>query len=165
MTYETPQKVWTILEQPCVTFSNKIGQTLATTRKGNMSISEYIVKMKSLVDEMKPIDEEEQVPYILARLDIEFNPMISVLCARVKSICDGPTEFPGDHRRKNQKRERSRKKNEEGRSEEVSFFCIHHKQFNTEFRLIYPNQAQAHLPQLLQRPMANPVHGILPPTS
>jgi hypothetical protein len=75
-----------------------------------MSISEYIVKMKSLVDEMKPIDEEEQVPYILARLDIEFNPVISVLCARVKSICDGPTEFPGDHRRKNRKRERSRKK-------------------------------------------------------
>jgi hypothetical protein len=64
VTYETPQKVWTILEQPCVTFSNKNGQTLATTRKGNMSISEYIAKMKSLADEMasaktkKQIDEE-----------------------------------------------------------------------------------------------------------
>jgi hypothetical protein len=36
------------------------------TRKGNLSISEYVTKMKALADEMasarKPIDEEELAP-------------------------------------------------------------------------------------------------------
>jgi hypothetical protein len=56
--------------------------TLATTRKGNVPIFKYIVKMKSLADEMasaKPIDEE-LVSYILAGLDIEFNLVVSALC-------------------------------------------------------------------------------------
>jgi hypothetical protein len=46
---------------------------LATTQKGNLSITEYANKMRVLGDEMaaarKPLDEEEMVSYILASLD------------------------------------------------------------------------------------------------
>jgi hypothetical protein len=63
---------------------------LATTRKDDMSISEYITKMKSLADEMtsakKKVDDEELVSYILAGLDEEYNPMVSALLARVKQV-------------------------------------------------------------------------------
>jgi hypothetical protein len=50
--------------------------TLATTQKGNMSISEYIGKMKSLVDKMTLAGkalEEELVSYFLAGLDFDYN--------------------------------------------------------------------------------------------
>jgi hypothetical protein len=82
----TPQKVWTILEEIYVSHSRAriihTRITLATTRKGNVPIFKYIVKMKSLADEMasaKPIDEE-LVSYILVGLDIEFNLVVSALC-------------------------------------------------------------------------------------
>jgi hypothetical protein len=47
---------------------------LATMRKGNMTITEYVNKMRALGDEMsaagKPLDYEEMVSYILAGLDM-----------------------------------------------------------------------------------------------
>jgi hypothetical protein len=52
----TPKDVWSLLEQTYVsqsrtrTVNTRIA--LATTRKGNMVVSEYITKMKSLADEM-----------------------------------------------------------------------------------------------------------------
>jgi hypothetical protein len=43
-------------------------------RKGNMTITEYVNKMRALGDEMsaagKPLDYEEMVSYILAGLDM-----------------------------------------------------------------------------------------------
>lgn len=66
---------------------------LAMTRKGNLSISEYVTKMKALADEMasarKPIDEEELVSYILAGLDEEYNPVVSALVAQKDSVSVG----------------------------------------------------------------------------
>jgi hypothetical protein len=48
-----------------------------------MSISDYIVKMKSLADEMtsagKALEEEELVSYILAGLVFDYNPVVSVI--------------------------------------------------------------------------------------
>jgi glutathionylspermidine synthase len=88
--YTTPQEVWNMLEQtyavqsPARTVNTRIA--LAMTRKGNLSISEYVAKMKALADEMasarKPIDEEELVSYILAGLDEEYNPVVSALVAQ-----------------------------------------------------------------------------------
>jgi hypothetical protein len=50
---------------------------LATTQKGNLSISEYLAKMKSFVDDMasagKALEEEELVSYILTGLDFDYN--------------------------------------------------------------------------------------------
>lgn len=47
--------------------------TLATTRKGNITVAKYIAKMKFLVDQMtsakKTNDDEELVSYILGGHD------------------------------------------------------------------------------------------------
>jgi hypothetical protein len=92
--YDTPQEVWSLLEQ---TYSSQSRArtvdtriALATTRKDDMSISEYIIKMKSLADEMasakKNVDDEELVSYILAGLDEEYNPVVFALLARVEPV-------------------------------------------------------------------------------
>jgi hypothetical protein len=63
------------------------------TRKGNLSISEYVAKMKALADEMasarKPIDEEELVSYILVGLDEEYNHVVFALVAQKDSVSFG----------------------------------------------------------------------------
>ena len=55
-----------------------------------MSVEEYISKMRALADEMavagKPIDDEELVSYICTRLDLEYNPIIMSVLARVELI-------------------------------------------------------------------------------
>ena len=91
---ETPQEVWSQLQKTYAsqsrarTVNTRIA--LATTRKGNMTMSEYVAKMKSLADEMasakKNIDEEELVSYILAGLDEEYNSVVSALVARVEPV-------------------------------------------------------------------------------
>jgi hypothetical protein len=67
--------------------------TLTTTQKGNMSISDYIVKMKSLAYEIasagKALEEEELVSYILAGLVFDYNPVVSVIVACVEPISIG----------------------------------------------------------------------------
>lgn len=66
---------------------------LATTPKGNMSVAEYIGKMKTLADEMasagKPLEEEELVSYILSGLDMEYNPIVSTLVGRAEPASVG----------------------------------------------------------------------------
>jgi hypothetical protein len=66
---------------------------LATTQKGNMSISEYIAKIKPFVDEMAPagkgLEDEELVSYILAGLDFDYNPIVSAIVAHVEPISVG----------------------------------------------------------------------------
>jgi hypothetical protein len=63
---------------------------LATTQKDNLSITEYVNKMRMLADEMvvagKPLDDEEMVSYILAGLDLEYNYVVSVVVTRIKPI-------------------------------------------------------------------------------
>jgi hypothetical protein len=60
--------------------------SLATMKKGNNSIAEYVSKAHTLADEMtlaaKKIDDEELISYILAGLDYEYNPVVSSLVAR-----------------------------------------------------------------------------------
>jgi hypothetical protein len=66
---------------------------LSTTKKGDMSVSKYIAKMKALTDEMasagKKLDDEDLVSYILAGLDSDFDPVISTVSARVEAITVG----------------------------------------------------------------------------
>jgi hypothetical protein len=66
---------------------------LSTTKKGDMSISKYVAKMKALADEMasvgKKLDDEDLVSYILAGLHSDFEPVISVVSARVEAITVG----------------------------------------------------------------------------
>ncbi|WVZ48786.1 hypothetical protein U9M48_000195 [Paspalum notatum var. saurae] len=62
---------------------------LATTQKGNMTMTEYIGKMKSLADEMacagKPLEDEELVQYILAGLDMDYNPIVSSIVTKTEA--------------------------------------------------------------------------------
>jgi hypothetical protein len=64
--------------------------TLSTTRKGNLSIAQYVGKMKALTDDMasagKKLEDEDLVSYILAGLDSDFDSVISAISARVESI-------------------------------------------------------------------------------
>lgn len=63
---------------------------LATTRKGNMTVTEYVGKMRSLGDEMaaagRPLEDEELVEYILTGLDDDFDPVASSVLTRTEPI-------------------------------------------------------------------------------
>jgi hypothetical protein len=63
---------------------------LSTSKKGDMAVSKYVTKMKSLADEMasagKTHDDEELVSYILAGLDSDFDGVISTVSAKVEPI-------------------------------------------------------------------------------
>ena len=64
---------------------------LATTKKGDLSITEYISKMRTLGDEMantgKPLDDNELVSYILTGIDSDdYNPVITSLIIRVEPV-------------------------------------------------------------------------------
>lgn len=63
---------------------------LPTASKGSSSISEYFAKMKSLAYEMastwRKLEDEELVFYILTGLDLEFNPVVLVMVARLEPI-------------------------------------------------------------------------------
>jgi hypothetical protein len=90
----TPHEVWENL----VTMSSSQSHarvintrmTLSTTRKGNLSVAQYIDKMKTLADDMtsagKKLEDEDLVSYILAGLDSDFDSVISAISARVEPI-------------------------------------------------------------------------------
>ena len=65
---------------------------LANTRKGDMTVTEYVGKMRSLADEMmfsgKPLDDEELISYILAGLEY-YNPIVSAIVSRTDAISVG----------------------------------------------------------------------------
>jgi glutathionylspermidine synthase len=92
-----PREVWTLLEQTYASRSKarvvNTRMALATTQKGNMTIFEYIAKMKSLANEMvstrKALEDEELVSYIMAGLDFDYNHIVSAMVARVKPISVG----------------------------------------------------------------------------
>jgi len=60
------------------------------TTKGTNSISEYFGRMKTLADEMASarhkLEGEELVSYILTGLDLDFDPVVSAVTARVEPI-------------------------------------------------------------------------------
>jgi hypothetical protein len=59
---------------------------LAETHKKDLSISEYVTKMKSLVDNMasagQKLDDNGLATYILFGLEAEWNPLVSSMTTR-----------------------------------------------------------------------------------
>jgi hypothetical protein len=59
---------------------------LATTKKGDLSIVDYINKMCVLGDELaaasKPINGDDLISYILTDLDFEYNPIVATLITK-----------------------------------------------------------------------------------
>jgi hypothetical protein len=66
---------------------------LAATQKGSSMTSEYLSKLKMVIDEMastgKKLDDEELCSYILVGLDFEYNSLVSSIAARVEPITIG----------------------------------------------------------------------------
>jgi hypothetical protein len=95
--YTTAASAWTVIEGMFTLGTHarsiNIRISLATMKKGNDSIIEYISKARTLADEMaitgKKIDDEELISYILAGLDYEYNSFISALVARPDAISIG----------------------------------------------------------------------------
>jgi hypothetical protein len=92
--YDTPEEVWAYIMSSFESQSHacviNVRMTLSTTKKGDITISKYVTKMKALADEMasigKRLDDEELVSYILAGLDSEFDGVISAVSTRVEPI-------------------------------------------------------------------------------
>jgi hypothetical protein len=90
----TPHEVWENL----VTMSSSQSRgrvintrmALSTTRKGNLSVAQYVGKMKTLMDDMasagKKLEDEDLVSYILVGLDSDFDSITSAVSARVEPI-------------------------------------------------------------------------------
>jgi len=66
---------------------------LATAQKGSSTIADYFNKMKSLADDMvaadKRLEDEEIITYVLAGLDMDFNPIVSVVATCMESLSLG----------------------------------------------------------------------------
>lgn len=96
-TCKTAVEVWSAVEAMFTSMSRartvNIRIALATTKKGDLSMAEYIAKMRSLADEIasagKAIDDDELVSYVLAGLDFDYNPIVSALVARTEPISVG----------------------------------------------------------------------------
>jgi hypothetical protein len=93
----TAASAWTIIEGMFTSGTRarsvNIRISLATMKKGNDSIIEYVSKARTLADEMaiagKKIDDEELISYILAGLDYEYNSVVSALVTRPDAISIG----------------------------------------------------------------------------
>nr|XP_020165206.1 keratin, type I cytoskeletal 9-like [Aegilops tauschii subsp. strangulata] len=63
---------------------------LTNLKKGNMTMADYLGRIKSLTDEVAStaavLSDPEIVSKILAGLDMEYNPVVSTLAARVEPI-------------------------------------------------------------------------------
>jgi hypothetical protein len=68
---------------------------LATTKKNQLSISDYYAKMSQFADELAtsgtPLHDDELVTYLLASLDEEYNAVLTLVVARVDPIA--PTKL------------------------------------------------------------------------
>ena len=93
-TCTTSAEVWKAVQN--MTASQSRGRiintlmALATAHKGSSTIAKFFSKIKSLADDMasagKKLEDEEIASYILAGLDMDFNPVVSSISARVEPL-------------------------------------------------------------------------------
>jgi hypothetical protein len=87
-------EAWKVLEQQLTSQTRASIVTtrmaLAITRKGNLSVAEYLAKMQGLSNDMaaagKPLDDEDLVQYILASLDEDYDYVVNSVLACSQSI-------------------------------------------------------------------------------
>uniref|UniRef100_A0A452YB90 Retrotransposon gag domain-containing protein n=1 Tax=Aegilops tauschii subsp. strangulata TaxID=200361 RepID=A0A452YB90_AEGTS len=69
---------------------NNIRIALSNAQKGTQTVGAYFAHIHSLADEPaaagKPLDDDEVISYILAGLDMEYQPLVSALDARKEPI-------------------------------------------------------------------------------
>ncbi|XP_066396527.1 uncharacterized protein [Miscanthus floridulus] len=91
---ETAEQAWSTVEKmfSAQTRAKTMNLRLAltTTKKGNMSITDYVAKMKGFADEMaavgKALDDEELAAHICNGLDADYNPVVTSVTARTDPI-------------------------------------------------------------------------------
>jgi hypothetical protein len=94
---KTAADAWKILEEQLASQTRaravNVCMALATTRKGNLSVAEYLAKMQGLGNDMagtgKPLDDEDLVQYILAGLDEDYDSIVKSILARPQAISVG----------------------------------------------------------------------------
>jgi hypothetical protein len=94
--HDTTAQVWTAVHGMYASQSREcvmhLHTKLASTRKGDMSMTIYFAKMKEYVDGMvtsgKKLDDDDDdvVSYILTRLDAEYNGFVENVSSRIDSI-------------------------------------------------------------------------------
>ncbi|KAE8810794.1 hypothetical protein D1007_12403 [Hordeum vulgare] len=69
---------------------NNIIITLPNAQKGQQSVAAYVAHMRSLADELvaaaKPLEDDQLISHILARLDMRYQSLVSALDARTISV-------------------------------------------------------------------------------
>ena len=91
---DTSAKVWAAITNMFSTQSRawvtNLRIVLTNSQKGSMTTVAYFTKMKKLADDLasagKPLEDEELVSYLLAGLDIDYNPLVSSIVTRSETI-------------------------------------------------------------------------------
>lgn len=96
-TCTTSAEIWKAIQD--MTASQSRGRiintcmALASAQKGTCTIAEFFSKIKSLADDMasagKKLEDEEIASYILAGLDMEYNPIVSSISVHVEPLTLG----------------------------------------------------------------------------
>ena len=90
----TARALWTSLGNMFASQSrsriNNLRISLSNAKKGNQSAPVYFSRMRGYADELaaagKPLDEDELVSFLLAGLDLDYNPLVSALDARTEPV-------------------------------------------------------------------------------
>jgi hypothetical protein len=91
---ETAEQAWSTMKKMFSAQTRaktmNVRLALTTTKKGNMSITDYVVKMKGLADKMaavgKALDDDELAAHICNGLDADYNSVVTSVTARTDSI-------------------------------------------------------------------------------
>ncbi|KAE8767711.1 hypothetical protein D1007_60894 [Hordeum vulgare] len=83
-------QVWVKDDQQSIARVNNVCIALANAQKRQQSTTAYFAHMLALADDLtdaqKPIKDDEVVSYILARMDMEYHPLVSAIDARTMPV-------------------------------------------------------------------------------
>jgi hypothetical protein len=90
----TSRKVWVALERMFASHSStraiQTRQFLASTKKGNLSISDYFQKMRSFSDNLaaigQPLQNHEFTAYLLGGLDTFYDAIVTSISTQVDKM-------------------------------------------------------------------------------